>query len=173
MLSFIYWRDISSSAFGFCLSFLPLVGTAFIGFRPCFFRCLLATASSCVHRSSFRCYNCIHSCLPSVQQISMLFTSASYLPSAQQLSMPCALFSSATRSSYRSHPTANAKTPMALPTSRQPLAFPYHQHSRLSDADKTHRIPTGAAAATAVTTCRDIWSLPCIHQWPAAISCSH
>jgi hypothetical protein len=66
-----------------------------------------------------------------------------------------------------------AKTPMALPTSRQPLAFPYHQHSRLSDADKTHRIPTGAAAATAVTTCRDIWSLPCIHQWPAAISCSH
>jgi hypothetical protein len=66
-----------------------------------------------------------------------------------------------------------AKTPMALPTSRQPLAFPYHQHSRLSDTDKTHRIPTGAAAATAVTTCRDIWSLPCIHQWPAAISCSH
>jgi hypothetical protein len=54
--------------------------------------------------------NCIRSCLPSVQQISMLFTSASYLPSAQQLSMPCALFSSATRSSYRSHPTANCSS---------------------------------------------------------------
>jgi hypothetical protein len=66
-----------------------------------------------------------------------------------------------------------AKIPMALPTSRQPLAFPYHQHSRLPDAGKTHQVPAVAIAATAVTTCRDTYRFPCIHHWPAAISCSH
>ena len=70
-----------------------------------------------------------------------------------------------------------AKTPMALPTSRQPLSFPFSQHSR-SRTEGTS--PIGAAAAAAITY-RDISLSPfSCHQmpaaalcpWPAAISCS-
>jgi hypothetical protein len=67
-----------------------------------------------------------------------------------------------------------AKIPMAPPISRQPLAFPIHQHSRLADAPRPGlQLPPTAAAATAVTTCRDTYAGP-IHicPLPAALSCS-
>jgi hypothetical protein len=66
-----------------------------------------------------------------------------------------------------------AKTPMAPPLTRQPLAFPF-QHSRLPDAPRPSLTsPTGAAAATAFTACWDTYTSPIsICPWPAAISCS-
>ena len=66
-----------------------------------------------------------------------------------------------------------AKIPMAPTVSRQPLAFT-NQHSRLPDGIRPAlRHPSGAAAATAVSTCRDIYSRPtAICPLPAAISCS-
>jgi hypothetical protein len=63
-----------------------------------------------------------------------------------------------------------AKIPMAPPISRQPLAFPNLQHSRLPHAAVTGpRLPTAAAAAA--LTYRDIYPSTLCHL-PAAISCS-
>eukprot|EP00956_Cyclotella_meneghiniana_P002967 scaffold3602_cov66-Cyclotella_meneghiniana.AAC.4 len=67
---------------------------------------------------------------------------------------------------------------MALPTSRQPLSFPFSQHSQ-SRTEGTS--PIGAAAAASAVTYLDISLSPVsCHQmpaaalcpWPVAISCS-
>ena len=57
-----------------------------------------------------------------------------------------------------------AKTPMAPPVSKQPLAFPF-QHSRLASGGAEGYLPVSTAAAAAAVAYWDIYLSPfCCHH---------